>query len=502
MDELREMSRVVSKNKIKQIPTLDRKYAEDRVYDFYERILNDQFRDDKEAAAFYFNVEGSTQYRKLKTKLRTRLQNTLFFIDTNNAKFSNAQQAFYQCQKDLTVIKLLQGRNAGKAAYIQCKRTLAQAKKFEFVEIVVELLKFLRGHYALNSGDFKAYKNICRELTRYEEIKLHEDRANAYYQDISLHLDKKIGADRESLRRAYVYLNELEEVGKKIKTFNLHMLKYWLELLVLSTENRLDLLLKSCSKAIRFFNAKPNFSKHFMGVFYYYKLLTLTKLGDYSAGSRIVTTCNKIFEEGTNLWYNTQELYFALCMHTRRYGKSGEILEVVYNTNQFKFQFEHRREAWALNEAYLYYVSLIGKLSVESGSRTGRFRVKKFLNDMPVYAGDKRGFNVPVLVVQILILIHNRSYDQLADRLEAIERYTTRYLKRDTNFRSNCFIKMLLQVPKRHFHRAAVIRHAESYYSKLIEESSTKSNEAFEMEIIPYEHLWEYILESLDNRFH
>ena len=139
------------------------------------------------------------------------------------------------------------------------------------------------------------------------------------------------------------------------------------------------------------------------------------------------------------------------------------------------------------------------KISI-SNPRILSFRLKKFLNDIPIFSRDKRGYNIPVLIIQILFLIVNKKYERLSDRMEAIEKYTTRYLKKNENFRSNCFIKMLLQIPKRNFHRVAVERHAKKYRDKLKSVPLSIANQAYEVEIIPYAHLWEYVLESLDNK--
>ena len=72
MEDLRELINVVSKNKIKDIRTLDTKNRDDRVNDFYQRILDGKLKTDAEASEFYFEKGPShPQYRKLKAKLKT-----------------------------------------------------------------------------------------------------------------------------------------------------------------------------------------------------------------------------------------------------------------------------------------------------------------------------------------------------------------------------------------------------------------------------------------------
>ncbi|NND06037.1 MAG: hypothetical protein HKN87_06640 [Saprospiraceae bacterium] len=501
MDELREVAAVVSKNKIKEINTLDYARRGDRVFDFYEKILSNQFTCDQEAFEYYYNNPAQrAQYRKLKAKLRDRLFNTLFFIDVNKSKFSDAQKAFYQCHKDLMVVKLLSGRYARKAAISLATRTLQKSKKFELTAVSIELLRFIKRYHALYTGDLKSYNKALIDLRKHEHDLQLETKAVDYYEDIHIHYRKNLHLGKKVRDRARMYIAELEKDCMVCKTFLLNHMTFSLIGFIENIENNLSKVVENCDRAIRFFNGKPYVSPHFVGGFYYNKLLSISKLGDYGKGNRIFTKCRSTFERGTLRWYKSHEYYFILCMHTGRYAKGPILIQEVCSTREFKYQNERRIERWRIYSAYVHYLQSIGKLM--EGNDFKKFRLNKFLNEVPKYSADKRGYNVPVLVIQILFLIQEGKYDQLSDRIEAIEKYTFRYLKKDNNFRTNCFIKMLLQVPKRHFHRVAVERHANPYLEKLNRESVNRSSETFEIEIIPYEHLWEYVVESLDKKFH
>jgi hypothetical protein len=56
---------------------------------------------------------------------------------------------------------------------------------------------------------------------------------------------------------------------------------------------------------------------------------------------------------------------------------------------------------------------------------------------------------------------------------------------------------MLLQVPQANFHREASSRKAERYFKQLRTVPLDVATQAHEIEIIPYEMLWEMVLESL-----
>jgi hypothetical protein len=81
--------------------------------------------------------------------------------------------------------------------------------------------------------------------------------------------------------------------------------------------------------------------------------------------------------------------------------------------------------------------------------------------------------------------------------MEAIEKYTSRYLVKDDTYRSSCFIKMLLQIPAAGFHRVATLRKAEKFAKLLQKAPLDYANQSHDVEIVPYEQLWEMALDSL-----
>ncbi len=57
-----------------------------------------------------------------------------------------------------------------------------------------------------------------------------------------------------------------------------------------------------------------------------------------------------------------------------------------------------------------------------------------------------------IKLLQILFLLTDHKYGQIIDRIDALNQYTYRYLRKDETFRSNCFIKMLVLMTKADFH--------------------------------------------------
>ncbi len=158
-------------------------------------------------------------------------------------------------------------------------------------------------------------------------------------------------------------------------------------------------------------------------------------------------------------------------------------------------------ESWKISEAYLLYLLYVGRVSSNS-EKAFSFRIAKFLNEVPIFSKDKKGMNIPILIVQILFTIAQQRYDLAIMRMDSIEKYCARYLRKDDTYRSNLFIKMLLCIPQAGFHRVAVSRRAAKYRDLLLKHPLEYANQGHQIEVIPYEVLWEMALDSLGTRIH
>lgn len=176
---------------------------------------------------------------------------------------------------------------------------------------------------------------------------------------------------------------------------------------------------------------------------------------------------------------------------------------MVVQHARFDSQPAQIREMWKIYGAFVHFLRQSRRVTAAADSaEVGKFRMAKFLNEIPTYSQDKRGMNIPILIIQILFLTFERDYAQAIDRIEAIEKYCSRYLKQNDTFRSNCFIKMLLQMPAASFHQEAVLRKAQKYHEQLLSVPLEIANQTHEIEIIPYEDLWEMAVESLQNQIY
>ena len=147
----------------------------------------------------------------------------------------------------------------------------------------------------------------------------------------------------------------------------------------------------------------------------------------------------------------------------------------------------------------MLYLSKIGKIeSEEARAQAARFKVGKFMNEFSLFNKDKRGMNIAILIIQILYTIAERDYEQSIERIDAMEKYCSRWLKEKDTFRSNTVIRMLLQMPVAHFHKEGVARKTAKLVKSLHSVPLEVARQTHEIEIVPYEDLWEMTMESLE----
>ena len=148
-------------------------------------------------------------------------------------------------------------------------------------------------------------------------------------------------------------------------------------------------------------------------------------------------------------------------------------------------------EMWKIFEVYLHYLVQKGIVKPDkSDKRFQNLRMAKFLNEAPVFSKDKRGMSIPILIVQVLFYILHKDYDNAMDRVDAMSKYCSRYLKGSPYYRSNIFMKMLIQLSDGAFRSRAAQRIAQKYIPKLKAAPLQFAEQTHEIEIIPYEHLW------------
>ncbi|GJM34140.1 MAG: hypothetical protein DHS20C18_31410 [Saprospiraceae bacterium] len=507
MQFLKELTYVIQKGKIRSTEDFGTKNENlSRVDELYEGLVHDRFKNDDEAAAKMYG-EGADKYhsgyQKLKGKLKHRLIDHLFLIETWNEAFTDRQNAFYTCQKEWAAANILIGRNTRKAGISLAHNILKQAKRFEFTDLVVDVAKTLRLHYGTREGNLVKFEKYNKIFHKYNRIKEQEDLAEELYTSLIIRYVNNKATKTEINEKAKEYVELLKEPLAKYDTYRLHLCGRLMQILIHTSVNDYKSTVKVCEDSLRFFYNKNYTANIPLQICHYQLIVCHIQLKQYQQGKKAAEDCLAFQNEGSFNWFKYQELYLILSMHTQQYQQAYKIFLQTVNHRRFQGMPENLKEMWRIFEAYLHYLVDNNKVRPEADdNRFNKFRLGKFLNNTPIFSRDKRGMNIPILIIQILFMMNQQKYSAAVDKIEAIEKYCSRYLTKNDTFRSNCLIKMLLQIPICSFHRVAVERKTAKYLEKLQEVPLEVAKQTHEIEIIPYENLWQMAISSMGHTFY
>lgn len=467
-----------------------------RLAEFYELVTTGQLQSEEDAEAYFLDTGMDTSgYKKLKSALKSRLINALFIIDLKQPSYSDRQKAYYECYKDAAAARILLGKNARSTGIDLLKKTLRHATHYEFTDLAMDITSTLRLHYASMEGNLKQFELYNEMYHEYETAYRHERLAEELYAEITVRQVKARAVQEEIESLAAGYYQRLVPLMDSTDTYAFHVCAMLLKLFSHSANSDQKALIGVCHDYIDYFEAKPYTANVPLQIAYYQLLVCYTQMRQYDAGERAAQRCLSFLEEGSFNWFKYREQYFLLSMHTGNYDTAFQIYQQTVQHGKFKSLPHNVQEYWQIFKAYLYYLKCADHLTVPS-SQLGKFRIGKFLNNTPIFSQDKRGLNIPILIVQILVLVEQRKFDDATSCIGAVERYSTRYLRKDDTFRSNCFIKMLGKLPQANFNDKRVQLRTSELLERLeaVPLEDTKQDNG--VEIIPYEHLWSMVLES------
>ena len=479
--------------KIRQPPT--------QTTQLYEGIKKGEFDSDEAAAKAILNCSAKHQsYKNLKTKFRSRLINTIFFINPKEFQINSEQNKIsFGAYKQWTAAKILNNLGAKEAAVKLGKQVLKKAKKAGISHLVAEIAMFLRFYYGSIIGDRKQFEHYNELHHKHSEIMLWENKTQEYYTMLTLFYSEGKADPSIIYKDASSYYLEIKDALYQHKTYKLIFFGGFIKLVMYMNKGDYMGAINVCNEVLSLLDTNPLFPTLAKATFYTEQMVCCIQLRHFDKGEQLAKEAVKFLKPGLFNWFKYQELFFLLSMHTQKYQRAFEIVKETKGTKGFNTLDRKSKEIWTIYEMYTNYLILQNKIVAEKG-RGIKVRLGKFLNEVPAYSQEKRGLNIPILIIQVLVYIQKKQYDKAIDRIGALEKYCSRHLRKENDFRSNCFIKMILELSKSGFHPVAATRKADRLFQKLKVHPVDIPNQSHSIEIIPYEVLWEVAIGSLDGK--
>jgi len=455
--------------------------------------------DDEICKLLYGSITKKKSFSVIKYRLLDRLITEVIMASGDESNLTSVSYAVQIAIKYYYSAAILLKNGERTSAINLLEKCLTIALKFSLTEYVVISLKILLNHYAFINVDKNKMNHYIRLRQKHLEI----------YQQEAIVLEY-------NARMSYLYVtksggfNDAELLDIKNMVYHLEVIKNTYTSNTILTHSY-DLIffyynyLKSYEKALETANEALRVYK---------KMKVKELFGTYQMQNNIATVyfnmkeydnANIWFEKqfaflsvGSVPWFRTTSIYFLNLMYIKDYKKLIEISsQVLANKNLNKLTTFS--EQWYIREAFIHLLIHVysDQFKLIEPHKLKPFSSSKFMNNITFHSKDKQGQNISILVVQFLHLLALGNYEIIFDKVDALKQYTFRYLRNDNTFRSNCFIKMLLEMVRADFNPIRTERYTATLLQRLVESDIIIDDKNSRVEIIPYEDLWEIAMEIL-----
>ncbi len=503
MQFLQELVDLVTRNKVKNLSTLDLHTSpRSQINKLYKAIADGKVDSDEEGAIALFDDATDARYNKVKHDLRQRLLNTVFFVDANHKNTPDADQAFYEVYRDYAIGNILWKRGLRDNAIKILEKVLPKACEYELTEIAVGASRQLKYFYSVITKNKRLYEHYRQLSQQWETIQYKEFQIGDYREELTAYYVDTVGAkaQKDANKRAQEIIAEIDP-AEGVDTLFYQFSRFFILVILHMSNHEYRPTIDICNDALQYLSNKKHAPGRFRRIFLLQIMASSITLKDYKEGERAIATYADHGKQGSLPWFNMRELQLMLYLHSQRYAEASDIFFTTVNSKKIASVEASARERWNIYEAHVYWLMEIGKIE-PTLKATRKFRIRRFLNEMVTYTKDKEGMNIPILIIQILWLVVKEDYEEARNRISHLQCYNNRYLRKDEMYRTQLFLRMISQLDRGNFHRVAVQRKAAPYLDKLAVHPLAVAQQSWRIEVIPYDHLWEYTVELLDMNLH
>lgn len=499
MDQLDELAKIVTQYRSRRIDLLPSEAEKGNAYlDITNSLAGGLVASDEDAAKLISYDTSSGKFRMFKSRLKNKLLNSLLLMDMDATGASSYAKLCLACYKNLYAVKLLITINANKTADLLLRQLLKQSIQVELADVSLRVLKELRHQSALK-GNVEEFEEWNRLFKYYEELARAEDLSREFLAHLNVYHANSNTVKVDYLNTIKENIEKLEQFRKKLSSYDLNLNYYRLKgqyyylLHDYEASNLVWQEFDSFIEGYRHFDYESRQAESEIQKSHNY-----LHMRDYVNGFECAQRGKEIFKPYTNNWFIINEQFYLLAMHAGQYEEAGKTVEAVITNPKFKYQIPNRVEKWKIFEAFFYLMVKAGKVTDEAFSKNEKkFRLSRFLNETPIYSKDKKGYNISILVLQVMYMLLDKNYDTLSDKIDALRRYVQRHLVEDEKYKSNIFLKMIIEADKQGYRLKPTQLATEALYNRLKDSQFSYVDTLDGLEIVPFNELWEIALGCL-----
>jgi len=432
----------------------------------------------KEEAATLFPSTG--YFRKTYKNLKDRLLDGILL---NSFKgLSRVQEKHFQIRRRAMESTMLIHLEKKKAGIKVAEETYYLAEKYGLIDVALAMSRELEVHYGsveLSTVKWKKFRTSTKKYRAYFDA---ECQAQSLFGELAHCYQKKhsIAHIPEELKRLSLLCKNNKELRFRFYYYSVKNLYYR----ILEDTQQ---IIANCREAILFFeNIKVDLSYLMKWSFAYQLLPIYIQQGSYGKSELMVNKCLSYCIKGTYNWHLTLFYKVVSGFYSNKPAISLQACLQAKSVTK-KFDSQAISERWKLIEAYLSFFSKLGKINY-----TTKFRLYRFLNEV------KFTNSLNLMIIELLTLLINgkkKMYMQRSERIEDVIQANRGYP------RAAYFLRMLRAVELGDYNRIRVSIHAKKHVGLLTHSKNKKlSLSIYDTEPVPYEILWESVLEFLEKK--
>jgi hypothetical protein len=501
-EELREMAQVLTRNKVKQVEILGNPGQDgSRAEALYDGIVKGKFKNDDEAAKHFFGKKANSKdvgYRRLRVKLIRMLINTSFFVDLNQPMFNERYKAYYNCRRDAAAAYLMATRGIKKASIYILEQTLEHCIKFEFIDMVCDITNDLIMIYGGNLSDTENIEYYKKIKFEFEEKRSLENKSKQYADESYKYYGVQRSPNPEVFKLASQYFEELDQIDKTKTTYQFRKDLHRLNIVRYFAQGDYRGALQVLENIIPEYETNPYTYRSELLFYLINALSCCIQLRLWEPAEKYANSLPALTDVGNNLWYQIKEVFMYHHLYQKQYPEAYNHFKEALQHPRFELISGTKRDDWFLFGGYMHLLAQFGVYKQEDiQAVAGPFKYFKFVNEIGIFDKDKIGMNIALVLLPVWFGLAKGEEGDANKSLDALEKYRQRYLDNDLNRRSAIMVRLLSALIKRPYDKDRNDRKIEKELVSLRENPPETSLQMFYLEILPYEDLWNLLVEKL-----
>ncbi len=491
MDELNKLTRLLRHRVRDTYSAIDLDINNDnpnKEQQLLNGLISEEYKTDEEAAIGLYHTNADNQrFRMLKSRLRHRLLNLLYFVDYRDSKTKISIQYEQESTNYIHKAKTLLREGLNDIAEKMVNKALAISRETELTDVTIEGLTILRRLYTFQCQPASFYRTL-EDITEYKKLqRLEEEAANIYYEHRML-VRKSVNSRKKSLSNAMTASTHLEKLWLQTKSYNIFEHYYILKVLCFESTGDYKTILeliRQTEKSVKHGEINPlRFDERFH---VYMKTYALLRTRQYSEGLQYAEHTLAHFEKSSINWFAHMENYYLLAIRNKDYNLAIAIVDQVFKNPNMDKLVTKPVQRWKVLRAYTYHIHPDRHLN-------DIISFDHFYLPLNVLNQDKNGFNAALMILEFLHHLVRDKKDKILDKVERLQTCIYRHPNEgEANYRDKLFFKLLLVMIDSGFESNLARKRGKKLYEKL--KTADEPGDAYaNLEIIPYEDLWKHVI--------